>query len=84
VYRRAVLDRADLVLARGDLLGPVGSHEYGDGVPADRVVEELLAEVIRGADHPAVIAVTKATDAAAWCRLRVDFADGSSVYIGVE
>ena len=52
-------------------------------VPADPAVEALLAETIRAAARPDIVAVTPATDPAAWCRLRVDFVDGSSVYIGV-
>lgn len=51
---------------------------------ATAALDAFLTGILTTATHPAIAAVTVADDPAAWCRVRVDFTDGSAVYLGVD
>lgn len=50
---------------------------------ADEAIDRYLTSVITADSHPDIAAVTLATDEAALCRVRIDFQDGSSFFIGI-
>ena len=51
---------------------------------ADEAIDRYLASVLTAESHPDIESVTIATDEAALCRVRIDFRDGSSFFIGTQ
>lgn len=51
---------------------------------ATAALDSFLHSTLTAAQHPAIAAVTFADDPTAWCRVRVDFVDGSATYLGVD
>jgi hypothetical protein len=51
---------------------------------ADEAIDRYLASVITAESHQDIESVTIATDEAALCRVRIDFRDGSSFFIGTQ
>jgi hypothetical protein len=50
---------------------------------AEEAIDRYLKSVITADSHPDIAAVAIATDEAALCRVRIDFIDGSSFFIGI-
>ena len=50
---------------------------------ADEAIDRYLADLITVDPHPDIVAVTIATEQTAFCRVKVDFVDGSAIFIGI-